>query len=255
MSTSSAGRQPRPPIATASHGRARRARVPRVGAPGLGVDTTIGSEDGEPASGDARSRGKLTTRRRLLQAGALEFCEHSYFGTDTNQIARRAGLASGSFYNHFVDKFDIFIRLFIDYADRERFEVFAELACVDVDEPTALRRLATKLVAKRRTLARFRASLEMLTRTEERVVEARRMNQAKTIQRITGMPVSRVPKAVRSTIGLRFLVINAITDSLTSSRSLSFGINEADALAAVTEELRTIARLAQSAARARATRQ
>jgi AcrR family transcriptional regulator len=190
-----------------------------------------------------------------MEAAALEFCEHSYFGTDTNQIARRAGFASGSFYNHFVDKFDVFLQLFIEYADRERSEVFAELATVDIDDAAAFRRLAARLVASRRTLARFRASLEMLTRTEERIVEARRMNQAKTILRITGLPATRVPKAVRSAIGLRFLLINAITDCLTSARSLTFGISESDALGAVTLELRTIARLAQSTASADATRQ
>lgn len=51
----------------------------------------------------AQARSKRT-REALLVAGAVEFSELGYARTTTKSIAERAGVATGSFYQYFVDK-------------------------------------------------------------------------------------------------------------------------------------------------------
>lgn len=193
-----------------------------------------------------KSRDKDETRRRLLEAATQEFCASGYFGTDTNQIARTAGLAPGSFYNHYKDKLEVFLHVFAGFADREREEVFSALR--HDGEPRDHTSLARALIDGRKRWAKFRASLEMLTRTEAGVVEARRVNQGRTILLITGMPVEQIDPDARSEMSLRFLIINAVTDSVATSQSLVFGISEQDAVATVSDALTAIARTAAAAA-------
>lgn len=59
-----------------------------------------------PESAPARSRAE--TRRRLLEAAVALFAEKGLHGVTSAQIARRAGVAAGTFYLHFADKEALF---------------------------------------------------------------------------------------------------------------------------------------------------
>jgi len=61
---------------------------------------------GAPLSAAARSRA--ATRSRLRASGKALFAEHGLHGVTTHDIARRAGVASGTFYLHFRDKRQLF---------------------------------------------------------------------------------------------------------------------------------------------------
>lgn len=65
-----------------------------------------------PDSAPARSRRE--TRRRLLEAGTELFAEGGLHGVTSAQIARGAGVASGTFYLHFKDKHDCFRAIVFD---------------------------------------------------------------------------------------------------------------------------------------------
>src|SRR5213080_2980751 len=47
-------------------------------------------------------------RDRVLQAAMAEFGRHGYSGGSLNVIAREAGVAKGSLFQYFDDKFDFF---------------------------------------------------------------------------------------------------------------------------------------------------
>src|SRR3954469_17040755 len=47
-------------------------------------------------------------RERVLQAAMAEFGRHGYSGGSLNVIAREAGVAKGSLFQYFDDKFDFF---------------------------------------------------------------------------------------------------------------------------------------------------
>src|SRR3990172_5528227 len=67
---------------------------------GAEADVTIGET--------APARSRADTRRRLLEAGTALFAENGLHGVTSAQIARRARVATGTFYLHFPDKEALF---------------------------------------------------------------------------------------------------------------------------------------------------
>jgi AcrR family transcriptional regulator len=186
---------------------------------------------------------KLSTREKLIHSATLELCEFSYFGTDSNRIAKRAGVAAGSFYNHFHSKLEVFLEVFTHYADRERVDVFSHLRATPDRIKPSFESVAKVLIERRKQSAKLRASLEMLTRTEQAVVDARYLNQQKTIDLLWQGSSKPCTHDVKSRIGLHFLVINAITDSIATDRYTHFGIVLAEATARIEQELEAVWRI------------
>jgi AcrR family transcriptional regulator len=56
----------------------------------------------------APARSRAETRRRLLEAGTALFAESGLHGVTSARIARRARVATGTFYLHFPDKEALF---------------------------------------------------------------------------------------------------------------------------------------------------
>jgi AcrR family transcriptional regulator len=55
------------------------------------------------------------TRKRILEAGAVEFAERGFEGTSLNQLLDRLGMSKGAFYYYFDDKEDLFTTV-VDHA-------------------------------------------------------------------------------------------------------------------------------------------
>jgi AcrR family transcriptional regulator len=60
---------------------------------------------------DGHTTRRLETRRKLLEAGTELFAERGVRGVTSTAIARRAGVATGTFYLHFPDKHALFEEL------------------------------------------------------------------------------------------------------------------------------------------------
>jgi AcrR family transcriptional regulator len=77
-----------------------------------------------PASDRPASRSRAATRARLRESGRALFAERGLHGVTTHDIARRAGVASGTFYLHFRDKRELFREIALEAvgALRERLE-------------------------------------------------------------------------------------------------------------------------------------
>ncbi|HXC49849.1 MAG TPA: TetR/AcrR family transcriptional regulator [Candidatus Limnocylindrales bacterium] len=56
----------------------------------------------------APARSRLQTRSRLLDSATKLFAERGLHGVTSHEIARAAGVASGTFYLHFRDKTDVY---------------------------------------------------------------------------------------------------------------------------------------------------
>jgi AcrR family transcriptional regulator len=65
----------------------------------------------------------IRTRAALVEAAQVEFSERGYGSTTARSIAKRAGVATGSFYQYFTDKDQILREL-----GRSRFERIQQLA-------------------------------------------------------------------------------------------------------------------------------
>lgn len=61
-----------------------------------------------PEAPTAPERSRDATRQRLVEAGTELFAAQGLHTTTTVQVARRAGVAAGTFYLHFKDKHDLF---------------------------------------------------------------------------------------------------------------------------------------------------
>lgn len=70
------------------------------------IESPVISEGGGESTAPSRSRQE--TRRRLLEAGTALFAERGLHGVTSARIARRAGVATGTFYLHFKDKETLF---------------------------------------------------------------------------------------------------------------------------------------------------
>lgn len=59
-------------------------------------------------------------RKRLVDEAVTEFSRHSYGEASLSRIARRSGIAKGSFYQYFEDKLDLYRWLVTEEAPREK---------------------------------------------------------------------------------------------------------------------------------------
>jgi AcrR family transcriptional regulator len=90
-----------------------------------------------PEAATAPERSRAATRQRLVEAGTELFASQGLHATTTVQVARRAGVAAGTFYLHFKDKHVLFRE--ISYAAfaslRER---LAQASARGGDDPLAV---------------------------------------------------------------------------------------------------------------------
>ena len=56
-----------------------------------------------------RQERSIETKQKIINAGYLLFSEMGYYGTNTAEIAKRAGVSTGIVYGYFSDKRDILI--------------------------------------------------------------------------------------------------------------------------------------------------
>jgi AcrR family transcriptional regulator len=70
--------------------------------------------DVTPKPEKAAQRSRRETRRRLVVAGTDLFAQHGLHGATSAQIARKAGVAAGTFYLHFKDKQELFREIAFD---------------------------------------------------------------------------------------------------------------------------------------------
>ena len=69
------------------------------------------SVSGEILEAPRGARSRAATRARLLAAGAELFADKGLHGVTTHDVARRAGVAAGTFYLHFKNKRELFRQL------------------------------------------------------------------------------------------------------------------------------------------------
>lgn len=94
----------------------------------------------------ARERGRLETRERLLESGRALFAANGLHRATSHDIARGAGVASGTFYLHFRDKESLFREII--YAAIKRLRSRLDKAQLEArDAADAVRAHAESLVS------------------------------------------------------------------------------------------------------------
>jgi AcrR family transcriptional regulator len=136
----------------------------------------------EAATVSRRAERRAATRDAIV-AGTLSLvAEGGYAAAAMQDVARRAGVATGSLYRHFPSKGELLARVFEEAADRE-LALVAEIAEDDSRPP--LERLAAALEAfARRALAAPRMAYALMAEPVDPAVEAARLENKRAYQRV-----------------------------------------------------------------------
>lgn len=162
-------------------------------------------------------RDPLATRAALVDAAAAIFKRDGYFATDSNAIARRAGYAPGSFYNHFEDKTAILLAVYQRYVELE-WQGVREAAA---SHPAA--RIASILdfiEGLHGEWARFRTDLRTVARLEPVVAKTLAASRAKQMELLAALSgLSRAKHAPRLLIALA--LVERYADLLAEATTLA----------------------------------
>jgi AcrR family transcriptional regulator len=180
------------------------------------------SDDRVTSPAIARRRGRrpkrlettVEIRGALIAAACAAFCENGFHGTNTNEIAHRAGLAAGTLYNYFTDKIDIFLAVY----DRWLLDEWRSIeALFDSGgrSPEAVAVAVTGVVVEQhRRWSRFRASLGLLVRTEPRVRAARDRLRSLQVERVMRLLDVRANAQRRAQVFLTLLIFETVCDAI-----------------------------------------
>jgi AcrR family transcriptional regulator len=128
----------------------------------------------ETERGLPQTRRGRQTRDALLAAAREVFARHGYLATTTTTIAKAAGVANGSFYTHFTDKYEIFVALWHEVQEEMLHPGIQDTSGNAAADPVAAIEDATRayLVYYRDNAALLRA-FEEVTGIDERFLELR----------------------------------------------------------------------------------
>ncbi|MCH5160324.1 MAG: TetR/AcrR family transcriptional regulator [Clostridiales bacterium] len=111
----------------------------------------------------------IEKKNKIIQAGYELFSEVGYYGTNTVEIAKRAGVSTGIVYGYFQDKRDILIcvlEIYIDRVYQPLSEIMAK-ASIPVDINALAMQLLNKTIELHEQNAKLHNTLHSLATTDE----------------------------------------------------------------------------------------
>ena len=111
----------------------------------------------------------IEKKNKIIQAGYELFSEVGYYGTNTVEIAKRAGVSTGIVYGYFQDKRDILIcvlEIYLDKVYQPLSEIMAK-AQVPVDIHSLAMQVLNKTIELHEQNAKLHNTLHSLATTDE----------------------------------------------------------------------------------------
>ena len=111
----------------------------------------------------------IEKKNKIIQAGYELFSEVGYYGTNTVEIAKRAGVSTGIVYGYFQDKRDILICVLEIYIDKV-YEPLSEImasAVVPVNLNSLAMQVLNKTIELHEQNAKLHNTLHSLATTDE----------------------------------------------------------------------------------------
>lgn len=200
--------------------------------------------EGRARPGQLQERGRSPRAPRgaakaaLLSAAIAEFNEKGFDGTNSNEIARRAGYAPQTFYRHFEDKIAIFIAVYAAWADKD-LQMLETAATIE--------EAVTALVQSHMDFRLFRRSLRRLAIEHPLVRRARTLARHKQMGRM----VQRFPGLASQSPAMRLavlLTIERLCDALVEGEFADIeGVASPDHNAAVKKDIVHVLRMVSGA--------
>ena len=88
----------------------------------------------------------IETRNRILDAAKELFSENGFHGTNSKEIAARAGVSIGSFYSYFKNKKSLFVEVFEAYESRRIMQIITSQAPPEGIDPARKRAFVEQII-------------------------------------------------------------------------------------------------------------
>lgn len=113
----------------------------------------------------------IEKKNKIIQAGYELFSEVGYYGTNTVEIAKRAGVSTGIVYGYFQDKRDIMISVLQKYVDNAYLPVLEVMKGVDasLEIENIVPKIIDKTLETHEKNAKLHNTLHSLAATDETV--------------------------------------------------------------------------------------
>ena len=129
----------------------------------------------------------IEKKNKIIEAGYQLFSEVGYYGTNTAEIAKRAGVSTGIVYGYFQDKRDILIcvlEIYINKAFDPILKMFDKLSA-PLDYPSLIRQVVDITIKTHKKHAKMHEVLHSLASTDEAVNSAFIMLEDKLTDKIS----------------------------------------------------------------------
>lgn len=113
----------------------------------------------------------IEKKNKIIQAGYELFTEVGYYGTNTVEIAKRAGVSTGIVYGYFADKRDILIcvlHIYIENVSKPLIEIMQSQTC-NVDLNELAKQILDKTIELHEQYSKLHNTLHSLAATDEAV--------------------------------------------------------------------------------------
>ena len=118
-----------------------------------------------------RQERSIEKKNKIIEAGYQLFSEVGYYGTNTAEIAKRAGVSTGIVYGYFQDKRDILIsvlEIYINKVFAPYFKLFDKIS-TPVDFKTLLTKIIDQTIKTHKTNRKIHEVLHSLACSDEAV--------------------------------------------------------------------------------------
>ncbi len=120
---------------------------------------------------EPKQERSIEKKNKIIQAGYELFSEAGYYGTNTQEIAKRAGVSTGIVYGYFKDKRDILIcvlNIYIERVSKPLMDIMQDLRA-PLDFKKAASSVVQKTIEMHTENAKLHNALHSLSATDELV--------------------------------------------------------------------------------------
>lgn len=183
-------------------------------------------------------------RDALVAIAAEQFNTVGYYGTDSNRIARAAGYAPGTFYNHFPNKLAIFLEVYENWVTWE-WQRVREAVTAGGDLAAIIRDLVRRVLDHHRKWRVFRASLRALSDTDPAVREARLVQRERQLRMMAELiALLGAPPSSKAEMAIVTYTVERACDAVADGDFQALGVSADDVVHYLETELMRLVRSA-----------
>ena len=118
---------------------------------------------------EPKQKRSIEKKNKIINAGYELFSEVGYYGTNTAEIAKRAGVSTGIVYGYFNDKRDILICVLEIYLDKVLSPIFSLINSIStpIDYQKLITDILETTIKIHKKNAKIHEALHSLTSTDE----------------------------------------------------------------------------------------